>query len=165
MRTETHAKGAARRKLSARTHRDAHPNGKAAAIDNGVTYRTERRWRTPAECQGAPQEKYDRYLETAQWPDRLLAHSRATVMEKRYRSLSRPEVVRKIRELYTRDAETEGEENAARFRRGISPLDRASLHERDAAHDIALSALWRRAHDLGISEAEVFGLPSEEFGR
>ena len=157
MKTETHSRRAARRKLSAQTHRDAHPNGKAAAIDNGVSYRRERGWGYPGECQGSPVERFDRYLETAQWPDRLLAHSRATVMEKRYRSLSRPEVIAKIRELYTHDSTAEGEENAARFTRGLSPLDRAAIHERDAAHDIALSALWRRAHDLGISEADVFG--------
>lgn len=165
MRTEHEAKKA-RCEGAALAHQDAYPNGKAAAIDNGVTYRTERRWRKPRDAQGSPAERDARYIEQAEWPERLLAHYRAKVWEKRYRVLTKTQVISFIRSHMAEDSVAEGEENASRVRRGIPPLQRAALHERDAGHDIRLSALWQRAHDLGITEADVFGaLPSEEFGR
>jgi hypothetical protein len=68
-----------------------------------------------------------------------------------------PENEAQAREVHVEDAIGEGDDNATRARRGVRMLDRAAVAERDAAADIELAALYRRAHDLRISEQELFG--------
>lgn len=154
---DTPARRHARRYSAARAHADAHAKHKKAAYDNGVTSRTERRWRTPSGAQGSPQEQYDRYLATAQDPWRLEAHNRSVVMQRHLGSLSRQQIVERIHELHRIDPAGEAEDNAARVTRGLPLLERAAICERDAAHDIELSALYTEAAARGISETEIFG--------
>ena len=156
MAPETITRRESRRYASSRAHAEAHPKHKRAAFDNGVTTRTERRWRTPSEAQGSPQEIYDRYLATAQDPWRLEAHNRATILQANLGSLTDRAIVARIHELNVDNAIVEGADNANRVRRGVSPADRATAHERDAAVEIELAALWRECAARGISEAEVF---------
>jgi len=154
---ETTARKHARRYSSARAHAEANPKHKRAAFDNGVTTRTERRWRTPSEAQGSPQEQYDRYLTTAQDPWRLEAHNRATVMQRHLGRLSNRELIDRIEQLHKIDSAGEADDHIARASRGIALLERAMICERDASHDLELAALYREAAARGLKEAEVMG--------
>lgn len=145
-----------RRYASAVAHRDAHPRKKKAAFDNGVTVRTERRWGSPREAAGSPQDQYSRYLTTAQDPWRLLAHNRVTVMQNSLARLSRREIIDRIRELHMDTSLQDGVDQANRHR-SLGWLDRAADTERAAAKKEELAALYRRASELRIPESEVFG--------
>ena len=67
------------------------------------------------------------------------------------------EIVDRIRELLVEDPILEGIDNANRFRRGLSMLDRAVDSERDAAVDLELTALYRECAARNLGEVEVFG--------
>ena len=157
MKTENPMRADVRTMASGLAHRDAHPRKKRAASDNGVTVRTERRWGTPADAKGSPLERHNHYLEHAQDPWRILAHQQATVKQRQIRSLTRQQIIGRIRELNVENAIREGVDNANRSKRGVSPLQRAADHERDGASEIELAALWREVSVRGITEAEVFG--------
>lgn len=154
---DTPTRKAARSYRAAVAHRDANPRAKRAAFDNGVTTRTERRWRTPTEAQGSPLEVYARYVATSQDPARLEVFVRVTAEQERIRRLTNAELVAEIRALHAEDAIGEGQDNAARATRGISLLDRAAICERDATHDVKLAARYIEAASRGIPESEVMG--------
>ena len=145
-----------RRYAAARCHAEANPQHKRAAFDNGVTTRTERRWRTPTEAQGAPVESFARYLATAQDPWRVLAHLRSVITERHLERLANPELVERIHELHEVNARGEGDDNAARVTCGVELSDRAVISERDGATDLELAACYREASVRGLREARVF---------
>ena len=60
-------------------------------------------------------------------------------------------------QLQVEDAVGEGQDNANHVTRGVSSADRAVAHERDAATDLELAALWREADARGLTDADVFG--------
>ena len=146
-----------RRYAVAVAHGDAHPRRKKAAANNAVTTRTERRWRTPADAKGSPLDRYSQYLETAQDPWRLLACNRVTVIQRTLQRWTNAQITDRIRELLVEDAIVEGIDNANRFRRGLSMLDRAVDSERDAAVDLELTALYRECAARNLGEVEIFG--------
>jgi len=157
MATETPTRRASRRYSAARAHADACPNKKKVAFDFGVTTRTARRWASPSDAAGSPQDQYTKLLITARDPWRLLAHNRATVMQKTLGRLSNRELIDRIHQLLELDAQDEGEDNGAKVRRGIPLAERAVISERDGATDIELAACYREADARGLSERDIFG--------
>lgn len=149
--------GAVRIAATADAHRDAHPRKKVAAADHGVHQRTEGRWGRRPDAKGSPLHRYSEYLDTAQNPWRLLAHNYSRVMGRAHEDWTREQIVARIQELHVESCLTEGEDKANRARRGLSHLDRARDAERVATHQLELSALWRRAAELKISESEILG--------
>lgn len=148
---------AIRAESSAAAHEDAHPRSKAAAMANGISFRTERRWRHPRSSKGSPLYRFAEYLETAQDPWRLLAHNYSTVMERELEKLTRQEIIGSIRETHVESAIQDGQEKANRSRRGMRHLERSIDAERAATFQLKLAALWRIAQKKGISQEEVFG--------
>lgn len=157
MSTETPTRRASRLYGAARAHEDACPNKKKVAFDNGVTVRTARRWASPAEAAGSPQDSYARYLITARDPWRLLAHNRAIIVQRHLGRLSDRELVDRIHQLLEKDAQDEGADNGAKVRRGVPLGERAAISERDGATDLELAACYREAEARGLSEVDVFG--------
>lgn len=86
-------------------------------------------------------ERVQTYLATNADPWRLVAHAVRLAFSRTVDRWSDQEVVDRLRELLMGDAMAEGEENAARFRRDMDPLDHAALCEADAAHDLEMAAL------------------------
>lgn len=154
---DTPARKAARSYRAAVAHKEANPRAKRAAFDNGVTTRTERRWRTPTEAQGSPLEVYARYVATSQDPARLEVYGRVTREQERLRKLTNEQLIAEIEALHAEDARGEGEDNAARATRGISLRERAAVCERDATHDVKLAARYIEAASRGIPESMVMG--------
>jgi hypothetical protein len=146
-----------RRHAAATAHADAAPRVKRYASMIGVTPRTARRHRSPDDAKGSPLYRHFEYLEAVEDPWRIQAATMAHAKKLTLAHLTRSEVIARIRELHVEDAIGEGDDNATRARRGVRMLDRAAVAERDAAADIELAALYRRAHDLRISEEELFG--------
>ena len=137
-------------------HADAAPRTKRYAALLGVTVRTAYRHRSPAETKGSPLDQTLRYMDAVDDPWRIAAATMTHATKLAIAHLTRAQVIERIHELHAVDAIGEGEDNAARARRGLSMLDRSAISERDAAHDIELAALYLRAHELGISERELF---------
>lgn len=157
MTPETHARKQSRRYAAALSHLDANPRHKQAAHTNGVTVRTERRWRTPAEAQGSPAEMFARYVATAQDPERLEVYAEVTKEQARLRGMTNAALVAEIHALHVEDAHGEGLDNATRAKRGISFSERAVVCQRDATHDIKLAARYQECAARGLSEGDVFG--------
>lgn len=153
----THLVDDTKRHTAAASHSDAAPRVKRYAALLGVTARTARRHRSPDEAKGSPLYRFNEYLEAVDDPWRILATNMATVKQRILSQWTDAEIVQRIETLHAEDALQEGIDNANRARRGLTWLDRATDTERDAAHDIALTALYREAHIRGISESEVFG--------
>ena len=138
-------------------HGDSHPSKRRAALYNGVTARTERRWRTPPEARGAPAERFIRYARQCENRARLKAWIDAEFQRMDEEDHTRESIIDRIRAAHIEDALAEGEANATRHKRGISFLERAVIEERDKASDGDLVSLYRLAHIRGITEEEVFG--------
>jgi hypothetical protein len=145
------------RHAAATAHRDAAPRVKRYAGLLGVTPRTARRHRSPEAAKGSPLYRHFEYLAAVEDPWRVAAATMSHAHKLTLDHMEKPEVVARIRELHAEDAIGEGEDNAMRARRGVTMLDRAATAERDAAHDIELTALYRRAHELKVTETELFG--------
>ena len=154
--TDTPIREDVRRYAAAQAHAAAHAQKKRAAAVNGVTVRTERRWRTPTDSKGSPQHRYGLYLETAEEPWRLLACNRVTVIQQTIRRMTKAQIIERIHELHVEDARQEGVDNANRFRH-LPWLKRADDTSRDAAHDLELAALYRECAARRVPESEVFG--------
>lgn len=141
---------------AARTHADADPAPKRTAALVGVTDRTARRWRTPEDAKGAPNYRLALYLDSTPHPERLLSYVRA-LLAKAVADLTSAELTAQIRERYTLDAHLEAEDNASRTTLGLGALDRAAVHERDAANDEWLAAAWRECAARGLTDVQVLG--------
>lgn len=148
----------ARRYATAKAHADAHPRRKRAAALLGVTPRQERRYRDPKTAHMGPLGTLLDYVVNAEESFRVIARILAdAVKAKKVNRMSRDEVIARIRELHVKNAVQEGVDNGNRARRGMEWHDRAVDCERDAAHDLELSALYLRCAELEIGEEEVFG--------
>lgn len=142
--------------LAARAHQDADPGPKRTAMVCNVTPRTVRRWRNPLDANGSPNHRLALYVDTCPNPDRLLAFVRS-LLEKQVAAMSTPDLIAEMRERYALNSQIEGEGNASRMKRGIGALDRAALHERNAASDEWLSAAWRECAARRLTDKEVLG--------
>jgi hypothetical protein len=151
------ARKAARRYGAALAHADAHPCTRTVAEVAGVTTRTARRWSSPGEAQGSPQERYDVLFATSPDAWRYHAHNEATIVQRRMVRLSDRELADRIRQLDADDAIAEGADNAAKVQRGIPPAERAAIAERDAAIELERAACWREIHARGLGENDVYG--------
>lgn len=151
------ARKAARRAGAALAHADSHPCTTTVARVHGVTPRTAQRWARPADSQGSPQERYDRYLATSPDAFRLHAHNEATIVQRRLTRLSDKELIDRVHELDREDATGEGADNAAKVSRGIPLEERAAIAERDAAIELERAACLRELAARGRSEADVYG--------
>lgn len=144
------------RGAAARCHADADPVAKRLAARMGTTTRSAQRWRSPDYAKGSPMHRLGLYAEECPDPARIVANVRS-YLYRAVAKLSDHELVAQIREHYAEDARLEGEDNATRFVRGVNPLDRAAMHERDAAVDEWLAAAWREVAARGMTEAGVLG--------
>lgn len=155
MARESHHRQDERRYSAARAARDASPNTKRVAWRNGVTVRTAQRWASPTEATGSPAEVWARYVATSEDPERLEVFAEVTREQTRLRDLTNAELIAEIHELEAQDPRTEAEGNAARIARGVSPAERALMHERDATVDMKLAARWREVAARGLTEGDV----------
>lgn len=144
------------REAAARAHADADPNAKKLAARMDVSPRSAQRYRSPDYAKGSPLHRLGLYLDGCPNPHRVVANAR-TYLYRGLKDLSRTELVAQIREHYAEDGRVEGEDNASRFALGVGALDRAALHERDAAEDEWLAAAWREVAARGMTEADVLG--------
>lgn len=155
MRTETPARQESRRYAAARAAQDSSPNTKRVAYRNGTTVRTAQRWASPAECQGSPPEVWARYVATSDDPERLEVYAKVTREQKRLARLTNAELIAEILELQVEDPRTEAADNVAKVSRGIPPMERALICERDATIDTKLAARWREVAARGLKESDV----------
>lgn len=145
-----------REHVSALAHGDAYCTPKKAARRNGVTPRTARRWRSPHEAKGSPQDGYTKYLENADEPWRLVAMNQVTATHLTVRRWRKEKLIAKYRELLAEGPHIEAADASNGVKRGVSWLERASATERDAAHEILKAAIEREFEIRRIAEAEVF---------
>lgn len=145
-----------REHLAAMAHGDSYPNPKKAASRNGVTARTARRWRSPKESKGSPQDLYHLYLAQSENPWRLVAANQSMAAQQTVRRWPKAQLIARYRELLVEDKRTEAVDTANALERGVSWLSRAVDSERDAANDILKAAIEREFAVRGVSEEEVF---------
>lgn len=158
MRTETPARQDSRRYAAAHAAADGNPNTKRTAYRNGVTTRTAQRWSSPTECQGSPPELWARYVATSDDPERLEVFAKVTQEQKHLSRLTNAELIEEIRVLMVEDPRTEAADNVAKVSRGIPPMERALICERDATIDTKLAARWREVAARGLKESDVLDI-------
>lgn len=147
---------AVREHMAARAHGDAYETPKKAALRNGVSPRTARRWRSPREAKGSPQDQYSIYLAHSDQPWRLVAANKVTAEQKTVSTWTDAQLIARYRELLIEGPHTEAVDTANASRRGVCWLDRATDSERDAAHDVLKAAIEREFAVRRITEEEVF---------
>ena len=143
--------------LAALAHGDAYPNPKRVAAAMGVTTRTARRWRSPYEAKGSPQDKYAKYLRHSSDPFRLVASNYAQAVQSTVRKWSKSKLIVEYNAALKRDKHHEAVDTCNSLNRGIRWLDRAADSERDVADDLLKAACEREFAVRGMTEEEVFG--------
>lgn len=148
---------AVREHMAATAHGEAYETAKRAAYANDVSPRTARRWRSPREAKGSPQDQYTLYLSLADDPWRLVAANHVTAEQRTVRAWTKQELVARYRELLAEEKKAEASNTCLDLSRGVSWLDRAASSERDVRHNALKAAIEREFAVRRMSEEEVFG--------
>lgn len=155
--TRTETRRAAVVYAAGSAHADAAPRLKRYAALAGISERTARNHRSLTAAKGGPLDTHHRYLDTLEDPERALTASKVHVMQRRLRTLSDAQLIAEIRDLEAQNARAEGEENAARATRDLSPAEIAVICARDATIDAKLAARWQEVGARNLTTDDVRG--------